>query len=431
MFLKTDSYAQLRAFLDAVPVVETHEHYAGMFQQAKSAFNVINYYQSDFMSASFGCEKESERILNDDRIDFDMRCDYFMKIYRKSNLTSYARASLAGLRACWGIDELTPETLRFLQEKLPERTPAFYDKMMRRFGIKAKIANIYVGDVIDLIEGRQENLSEYSRLAFPLPVFHSMKTKADIQVLEPYLDRAVVCLDDYLEAFENLLRKAVDFGVVCLKDQSAYRRALDYKNPDRSEAEKAFNLILSNPHNFYGTEQVRPLDDWLFNHFMRLAAKYKLPVQLHTGFQTMLRNDIRNANAVNLIPLMELHQDVRFSLFHGNYPYMDEYLFLGKNYPNVVLDLNFVQMLDPIYSVELIKRAVVAVPHSKVMAFGGDCGNIEMAVGYLIAARDNTAYALSELVECGWLSVDQAKQVAADWFYNNPNEFYNLGLKPF
>lgn len=50
-------------------------------------------------------------------------------------------------------------------------------------------------------------------------------------------------------------------------------------------------------------------------------------------------------------------------------------------------------------------------------------------VGFLCQARDNVAYALSSLMECGWLSMEDAKEIACDWFYNNPNEIFKLGLE--
>jgi len=37
---------------------------------------------------------------------------------------------------------------------------------------------------------------------------------------------------------------------------------------------------------------------------------------------------------------------------------------------------------------------------------------------------------LSDLVEHNWLEEHDAIQVAADWLFNNPNRFYNLGLRP-
>jgi hypothetical protein len=75
-----------------------------------------------------------------------------------------------------------------------------------------------------------------------------------------------------------------------------------------------------------------------------------------------------------------------------------------------------------------MKRAVMTVPHSKIFAFGGDTGTIEWVAGYLTQARDNVACALAELVDSTWLDMDEAKQIARDWFFNNPNEFYSLGF---
>ena len=59
-----------------------------------------------------------------------------------------------------------------------------------------------------------------------------------------------------------------------------------------------------------------------------------------------------------------------------------------------------------------------------------DTGAIEWVAGYLVLARDNVACALSELTDGGWLAMDEAKRIARDWFFNNPNEFYKLGFPP-
>ncbi|MDD5230408.1 MAG: hypothetical protein PHC43_03695, partial [Candidatus Marinimicrobia bacterium] len=120
---------------------------------------------------------------------------------------------------------------------------------------------------------------------------------------------------------------------------------------------------------------------------------------------------------------------VVFDLFHGNWPYMGEYLFIGKNYPNAYLDLCWVNTIDPLYSIELMKRAIVTVPHNKIMVFGGDTNKIENTIGYLELAKDNVAYALSDMIEVEYLSKNEARQIAVDWFFNNPNELFNLRLK--
>jgi hypothetical protein len=38
------------------------------------------------------------------------------------------------------------------------------------------------------------------------------------------------------------------------------------------------------------------------------------------------------------------------------------------------------------------------------------------------------ASALTDLVERGWINEEEARRIAADWLFNNPNEFFKLDL---
>jgi len=430
------SFSELRTYLDHIPVIETHEHYTGIDQPIDDvlAFITNNYLRSDLISAAFQMDEQQKQMLGEceDISSFEQRTESFMQIYEKTDKTAYAKGVDIGLRECWGINDISsPGALKELEKKLKDRDQTFFKNMMLKYNIKAMIVDIYqVPSFMRYVEGK-EPYTEYCRFAFPLPSFHCIHSSQDIVRLSRYLDHAITSLDDYVESFENFFKKCLDFGIVCVKDQSAYRRNIKYANPCKAEAESVFNDMISNPRDVFGDDRARALDDWLFHRFLRIAAKHDLPVQLHTGHMAGIYNDISKANAVNLTSVLELHKDVRFDLFHGNWPYMDEYLFLGKNYPNVWLDLCWTQTIDPLYSIELMKRAVMTVPHSKVFAFGGDTSNIEWAVGYLVMARDNVACALSELIDSGWLKMDEAKQIAADWLFNNPNRIFKLGFKDF
>jgi hypothetical protein len=125
--------------------------------------------------------------------------------------------------------------------------------------------------------------------------------------------------------------------------------------------------------------------------------------------------------------VLETHRNVRFDLFHGNWPYLGDLLFLGKNYPNAALDLCWLHIIDPDYSIELLERGVKVVPHTKFHAFGGDYPDVpEYAVSHLEIARENTAAALAGLVDSGWISREEAVQLARGWFYENPKRFFRL-----
>ena len=144
-----------------------------------------------------------------------------------------------------------------------------------------------------------------------------------------------------------------------------------------------------------------------------------------------IRNDIVKTNAVHLTNVLEHFRKVKFDLFHGNWPYMGELLFLCKNYPNVFIDLCWVHIIDPYYSQQMLCRALTSVPHSKIHGFGGDYGDIpEYAVAHLEIAKDTIASALTDMVKSDWISISDAKRISADWLFNNPNEFFRLGFEP-
>ena len=111
--------------------------------------------------------------------------------------------------------------------------------------------------------------------------------------------------------------------------------------------------------------------------------------------------------------MLELHRDVRFDLFHANWPYSGELLYLGKNYPNVAIDFCWANIIDPVYCQNMFKQALSCVPHGKIHGYGSDFGGTpDRAWAHASIARDNIAIALSDMVEIDYLGLDDAKEVA-------------------
>ena len=426
------NYEKIREHAEKTPVIETHEHYVGKISPVEDilSFVISGYYNSDIYSSAFGHSEDIGYIGKKD-IPFEKRYPVFEKLYSKSCHTSYAKCMVEGLKDCWGIKGIDKNSLKELEEKFQQRNQSFFEKTMSRLNIKAMIINTEIENYIE----KNTKFSPICKFAFNLPKYHNYSSLyyvgtrlATFRNLEKHLGYSITCLDEFLEAFEIFLKKAIKWGVVCIKDQSAYVRKIQYSNSGKGEAEIIFNRLLTSSRKIFGTEEITILDDFLFHHYMRLARKYDLPVQIHTGHMAGLRNDIVKTNAVHFTSVLELHKDVRFDLFHGNWPYLGELLFLGKNYPNVAIDLCWVNAIDPLYSVELLERALVTVPHTKIHAFGGDTREPEWVAGSLKLARDNVALALSNMTDKGWIGLDEAKKLCEDWFFNNPNNFFNLNL---
>ena len=229
-------------------------------------------------------------------------------------------------------------------------------------------------DVGKVLNGSYQ-LTPRGRLVIPLPGYHNIRSFMDVQDRVSPLGITVSTLDEYLDACRTIFTGFKEFGAVAFKDQSAYFRTLDYGNPTRSQAEEVFNWFMADAlRSASYPDGTKALDDFLFHEFMRMARDLELPVQLHTGHLAGLYGDITKANAVQLADLFLLHRDVRFDLFHANWPYGGELLFLVKSFPNVVLDFCWANVIDPIYCQNLMRQAVSSVPHSKIHGFGSDFG---------------------------------------------------------
>jgi len=86
-------------------------------------------------------------------------------------------------------------------------------------------------------------------------------------------------------------------------------------------------------------------------------------------------------------------------------------------------------MVDPVYCRRLLEQAISVVPHGKIHVYGSDLGDcVERSWAHTELARDIVATALANLVEAQWMDLDEAKAVAEDWFFNNPNRFFRLDI---
>ena len=440
-------FNRLLDHIAAMPVVDCHEHLRGPEQDLEATpkepiqFLTTLYLITDLWSAQ-ATDRELA-LLESAQATTDDKWPVFRRLWSASEHTAYARVAKLVLKKYFGVSELTRESLDLVATRLAQRDHTHYMKVVTEANIQAVIADVlfprpqqrpirYYGspDLQQFMNGRFPMPASWHPV-FSLPYYHEVRFRDLVDFVGALCDTGVTSLDDYERCMFEVIKRCKDLGVIGLKDQSAYRRVIAYDLPPRAEAESRFNRLLADPRNQLAWPEAKPLDDYLFHQFMRFARDLDLPVQIHTGHLAVGRNRLENANAANLTSVLELHTRVRFDLFHGNWPYMGDLLFLAKNYPNVTLNLCWVHMIDPLYTQELLKRVVMTVPHTKIHGFGGDFFNLpEFSVAQLLLAREDIAAALADLVEAGWLEEGEAVSVAADWLFNNPNQFYRLGLTP-
>jgi predicted TIM-barrel fold metal-dependent hydrolase len=421
-----------------MPVVDCHEHLIGPearppYTEPIAALTRRSYMLCDLRSAGFDVtDQDAERFYDPD-ISTDEKWPLFERLWRATEHTVYARVTKLVLQDVCGERELTRESLDRVAEKLAAQTEEVYFRTIEEANIQALLVDVlgWLPDGLGSFLEGQKTFPDKWRPMISLPGFHPIHfTKEVADNWGALVGRAIGSLDDYLEVVFEIFRRCVARGVMGIKDQSAYERIIAYELVPETEAERLFERVLADPEGGLAWPESKPLGDYLSHQFMRFARELDLPVQLHTGYVVGPRSRVDRTNAAYLVTVLEEHQQVRFDLFHGNWPYMGDLLFLGKNYHNVALDLCWLHIIDPVYASELMERAVMIMPHAKVHGFGGDYGDFpEFVAAHLQIARENVAGTLAHLVERGWLEEEQALQIAADWLFNNPNRFFKLGFE--
>jgi len=438
LYPKSPLYQRILDRVQSLPVIDCHEHLTGPEARPKYkepiAALISGYIENDLKSAAADIHWKEVLKLWDEEVSTSDKWPIFEKLWRRVEHTAYARVTKLVLENTYGEKEMTRSAVERVGEKLVQMDEAAYFHTIDEANIQVMLVDVLgwlpqgLGSFLD---GTKTFPAKWRPL-ISLPGFHPVKPSWEtIQSTGVLVDREITSLDEYLEAVYLIFQRCIEKGAVGIKDQSAYERILDYDLVPQAEAEKYFNRLLVDPRNGLGWPESKPLNDFLFHQFMRFARELKLPVQLHTGHMAGIYNRVDKTNAAYLTSVLELHRDVRFDLFHGNWPYMGDFLFLGKNYPNVALDLCWLHIIDPAYAIELMERAVLTIPASKLHAFGGDYLDMpEFVAAHLQIARQNIAAALTGLVEGRWLEEEEAFQLAKDWLFNNPNQFFNLGFDP-
>ncbi|TVR55144.1 MAG: hypothetical protein EA426_15695 [Spirochaetaceae bacterium] len=426
MFTSSPTFPSLRKEIAELTIIDCHEHVTGRFKTGDIVtFLLGSYLEHDAISAVG--EKTVDRVC-DTSIGLADRFPDFERIWKTIRFAGYGIGTRRALAHVFGSDEPTLANLTEWQKRLPDFSESTrFDAMVVDSRIETSISDNWPA-IPEIAAGAYRPLP-WQRIAISVPQFHRITRRADIEPFEDAIGSTVTSLDEYIELCGEIFLRWKNCGAVCLKDQSAYTRSIAYRMPARDEAERLFNAILDDPRRAIEYDPAgSALSDYLMHAFMRFARKLDLPVQLHTGHMAGMRNDLVKTNAAGLRSLLEIHRDVRFDIFHANWPYLGDLLFLGKNYDNVALDMCWAYAIDPMYGKETLKRALLTIPANKVHGFGSDVGGDvpHLIYGYSEVARDVIAAALSELIDEKVISAADAFELAVMWLYDNPKRFFRL-----
>ncbi|MFN6438778.1 MAG: amidohydrolase family protein [Nostoc sp. DedSLP01] len=259
--------------------------------------------------------------------------------------------------------------------------------------------------------------------------FISVQRILRLEVLAEQLIPQIEDFETFLETFNSQLDPPPN-GVVAFKSIVCYRTGLDIQPVTVDAAAANFNHLKKQLQNQPLRLINKQLIDFLLQQALLIAAKYRLPVQLHTGYGDP-DLDLRLANPLHLRSLLEIPQyrNAPIVLLHASYPYMREAGYLASVYPQVHLDFG---LAIPFLSVsgmrETIRQLLELTPTSKLM-YSSDAHSIP-ELYYLGAkwGRQILGEVLQQAIDDLDITASEAEAIAVAILRQNALVLYNNAI---
>jgi hypothetical protein len=402
---RTDLYTRIRAALDAVPAIDTHDHLRpfeeipGRDQTDKGRGMTLHsvwagsYYTWTNPLSAWPEGKSCDVWWAKAKHDF-----------ANARATSFYRYLLPAFKDLYGVDfeTMTDAEASRLSDQIFDNYKD--DKWLHE--VVTEKANIELM-LIDPYWARFKFERPYR---FAVPVlnvttmvdgYHESSFASSLD--SPYAfakaaGKEIKTLDDYLATLDAIFQKGVESDAVCLKTTLAYQRTLDFANVPRERAEKAFGR----PKAQLSTAEIKDFQDFILWRLCELSAKHGLPFQIHTG-----QARIQGSNPMLLVDLIATNPKTKFVLFHGGFPWVGETGVIAMRHKNVWVDSVWLPQLSYTMAKRAYQEWLEVMPSDRIM-WGADTVQAEGIYAATVWTRQCLAEALAEKVDRGELREEQA-----------------------
>jgi predicted TIM-barrel fold metal-dependent hydrolase len=411
----TPLYARIKAALDAVPAIDTHDHLRPFGElpnlDATDRGKGMTLH-SIFAGSYFG---GINRLTPwPEGKSFDDWWTLAHHDFDTAFATSSYRYLLPAFRDLYGVDF---DTITAEQAKaLNDRIFANYRDDKWLVEVVTKRANIELM-LIDPYWARLQFGRAY-RFSVPLlnvtQIISGTHRDAFVDVDSPYLFAArkklpLATLDDYLAVVDAIFAEAVAADAVCLKSTQAYQRTLRYEEVPKERAASLFGK----PTAELTPQEKKDFEDFMFWQILSLSAKHDLPFQIHTG-----HGRLQGSTPMNLLDAIQANPKTKFILFHGGFPWVDETAAIAMRHRNVWVDSVWL----PTLSYTMAKRAyqvwLETMPSDRIM-WGADTVQAEGIYAATEFTRQCLAEALAEKVDRAELREEHAMAIGRQILRDN------------
>jgi len=418
------TYDKILERVMALNIIDSHEHLPSSEAKCRKDTDVlqeylIHYFSSDLMSA--GLKAEELAYVCDHTQPLLQRWKVVEPFWNLARNTGYGRALDASAQAIYGTGRICAQNIEALNDAFMKARLS--EKSHYHHVLKEMSAIEY-----SVLDSDLDCDQTYFRSAFHTNRFTMPDSWEDMEKAGREAGIAVTCLEDWMNVCRTLMEDGYRRGAVTLKCTLAYNRTLSFGKPTRHEAEAAFNDMLAfKVRPPWDNGHIRPpkaFEDYMFHFILHFANERGLVVQIHTGLQEGIGNNIANSDPTLLSNLLSLYTNVRFDLFHIGYPYYNVMSVLGKIYPNVYVNMCWAHIISPAACVAALDDWLDSMPVNKIVAFGGDYMLVDGVYAHQLFARQNISRTLAGKVDKGLMDVDEAVWMAQRMFYDNPKALY-------
>jgi len=413
-------------------LIDTHEHLTEERERLQVAYSrwlpcddwallFSHYLDSDFLTAGMP-KGDMERFVSP-KVDPLEKWQLIAPYWPAVRNTGYAQAVRIAIQELYSVDDLTEQSVASVQRGYEQvRRRGFYKYILQD---SAKIESCQINRIM----GEPFMLSEMPTvLMYDLGIV-GMFAGPDFQQYAPPTGIEVRTLADWHRVIDWWFDRYSKYAVA-VKSQNAYNRDIDYVRVPAEEAEPVFKkAVQKDPIT---NEERKRLEDHLFWYAVDRATADHLPVKLHTGYYAghnwMPLSRLR-LNAGSVTELCRLAPDTQFVFMHLCYPYYEELLAVAKHWTNAHVDMCWSWIINPVAAKDYLKKHIVTAPINKLLPFGGDYIPVEPVLGHAALARRGIAQALSELVEEGWLKLDDALGLVNLIMHENARRIFRLPQK--
>ncbi|MDX0408994.1 amidohydrolase family protein [Sinorhizobium medicae] len=424
--------SKIRDAVESTPFIDTHEHLLEESQRISGeldarllpcddfAYLFQDYVAEDLVAA--GMPVSDLRRFLQPGLKPDAKFRLVDRYWRSIRNTGYSFALRHTFRTLYGEDDLTQDSHLRISAKYREFVkPGFYSEIFRA----ANVEHCHVNS----LQRTFFETSQPAMLRQDLSILGFCRCSAgDLNQIEAETGKRPGSLDEWLEIVDQYFEK---YGpkAVAVKCQIAYSRSLDFSEVSKAKVAKIFpnQADLTGALHAVGPEDLKMLQDFMIRYCLNKAEEYNLPVKLHTGIlattNKMFLRRVRD-NASDLCYLLQEFPGVRFILMHIGYPYQHEFIALAKHYSNAYLDMCWAWIIDPVASTQFLKQYLVVAPSNKIFTFGGDYVSAEPIVGHAHLARLGISNVVSQLINEGWLSEEEAPSLINRLMRGNALEIF-------